>query len=94
VLLAALTVAVHLIASASIAAPPAIGLLASAQMGVPAAVISLGLEQHAIDQRQASAIFCAALVSIVSCAAGAAIAHRGERKPVDSAAVHQARTDP
>lgn len=74
--LAALTVLVHLLASAVIRSRPAIGLLASAQMGVPAAVIAVGLPAHAIDQAQASAIFCAALVSIVALSAGAAILRR------------------
>jgi hypothetical protein len=41
-------------------------------MGVPAAVIALGLPLGTIDQAQASAIFCAALISIIVCAAGAA----------------------
>lgn len=72
VLLAALTLAVHLVAARVIRAPPAIGLLASPQLGVPAAVIALGLPIHAIDQGQASAIFCSALISIGACAAGAA----------------------
>jgi Kef-type K+ transport system membrane component KefB len=74
--LAALTVLVHVLASAAIRSRPAIGLLASAQMGVPAAVIAVGLPAHAIDQAQASAIFCAALVSIVALSAGAAILRR------------------
>jgi Kef-type K+ transport system membrane component KefB len=75
-LLAAFTIAVHVLISALIRAPRAVGLLASAQMGVPAAVIALGLPAHAIDQGQASAIFCAALVSIGACTAGAAILRR------------------
>jgi hypothetical protein len=87
VLLAALTLVVHLVASRVIRTPPAIGLLASAQMGVPAAVIALGLPIHAIDQAQASAIFCAALISIGACAAGAAILRRGtEADHVDTRA--------
>jgi len=88
VLLAALTLAVHLLAARLIRAPPAIGLLASAQLGVPAAVIALGLPIHAIDQGQASAIFCSALISIGACAAGAAHlrrettdSHRAKRAP-------------
>ena len=76
-LLAAAAVAVHLITSRVLRTPPAIGLLASAQIGVPAAVIALGLPSGAIDQGQASAIFCAALVSIGACAVGAAILRRG-----------------
>jgi Kef-type K+ transport system membrane component KefB len=75
-LLAALTVVVHVVAGRVIGARPAIGLLASAQLGVPAAVIALGLPSHAIDQAQASAIFCAALISIGACATGAAILRR------------------
>jgi Kef-type K+ transport system membrane component KefB len=76
--LAALTIAVHVLASAAIRAPKAVGLLASAQMGVPAAVIAIGLPVHAIDQGEASAIFCAALVSIGACTAGAAILRRDQ----------------
>jgi Kef-type K+ transport system membrane component KefB len=88
VLLAGLTIAVHVVTSRVIRTPPAIGLLASAQMGVPAAVIALGLPSHAIDQGQASAIFCAALISIAACAAGAAILRRGAPPSVpESAAV-------
>ncbi len=75
-LLAGLTILVHVLVSVLIRAPPSVGLLASAQMGVPAAVIALGLPAHALDQAQASAIFCAALVSIGACAAGAAILRR------------------
>jgi Kef-type K+ transport system membrane component KefB len=74
--LAALTIVVHVAAGRAIGARPAIGLLASAQLGVPAAVIALGLPIHAIDQRQASAIFCASLIAIAACAAGAAILRR------------------
>jgi Kef-type K+ transport system membrane component KefB len=75
--LAVFAIAVHVLASIAIRAPKAIGLLASAQMGVPAAVIALGLPAHAIDQAQASAIFCAALVSIASTSAGVALLRRG-----------------
>jgi Kef-type K+ transport system membrane component KefB len=80
-LLAAGTVAVHLVTSRVLRTPPAIGLLASAQIGVPAAVIALGLPSGAIDQGQASAIFCAALVSIGACAAGAAILRQARSVP-------------
>jgi Kef-type K+ transport system membrane component KefB len=76
VLLAVLAVAVHVIVSIVIRAPRAVGLLASAQVGVPAAVIALGLPDHAITEGQASAIFCAALVSVVVSAAGAAMLRR------------------
>jgi Kef-type K+ transport system membrane component KefB len=78
VLLATGAIATHVLVSVLIRAPRAIGLLASAQMGVPAAVIALGLPAHAINQGQASAIFCAALVSIGACAAGSAILRREE----------------
>jgi Kef-type K+ transport system membrane component KefB len=73
VLLLVLAVAVHVAASVVIRAPRAVGLLATAQVGVPAAVIALGLPAHAITQGQASAIFCAALVSVAVSAAGAAL---------------------
>jgi Kef-type K+ transport system membrane component KefB len=74
--LAVLAIGVHVIVSLLIRAPAAVGLLASAQMGVPSAVIALGLPTRAIDQGQASAIFCAALVSIGACTAGAAMLRR------------------
>jgi Kef-type K+ transport system membrane component KefB len=74
--LAAGAIGVHVLASMAIRAPRAIGLLASAQMGVPAAVIALGLPAHAINQGEASAIFCAALASIGACSAGAAMLRR------------------
>jgi Kef-type K+ transport system membrane component KefB len=85
-MLAALAIVVHVVASAVIRAPAAIGLLATAQIGVPAAVIALGLPAHALTQAEASAIFCAALVSIAVCAAGAALLRRGEREGQASAA--------
>jgi hypothetical protein len=77
-LLSVLAISVHVLASMVIRAPKAVGLLASAQMGVPAAVIALGLPAHTIDQGQASAIFCAALVSIAATSAGAAMLRRGQ----------------
>jgi Kef-type K+ transport system membrane component KefB len=79
VALAGLAIVVHVVVSALIRAPRAVGLLATAQIGVPAAVISLGLAAHAITDAQAAAIFCAALVSIVATAAGAAILRRTAR---------------
>jgi Kef-type K+ transport system membrane component KefB len=75
-LLGVFAIVVHLAASVVIRAPRAIGLLATAQVGVPAAIIALGLPAHTIDQGQASAIFCATLVSIGACALGAAILRR------------------
>jgi Kef-type K+ transport system membrane component KefB len=98
VLLAAFAVGVHLLVSILIRAPRAVGLLASAQMGVPAAVIALGLPAHTIDQGQASAIFCAALVSIGACAVGAAMLRRrataqdARRTGADSTAASASRT--
>ncbi|MDQ6817553.1 MAG: cation:proton antiporter [Actinomycetota bacterium] len=77
-LLAAGAIAVHVLASMLIRAPRAIGLLASAQVGVPAAIIALGLPSHALNQAQASAIFCAALASIAACSAGAALLRRAD----------------
>jgi len=95
VLLAAGTIAVHVLVSLAIRAPRAIGLLASAQMGVPAAVIALGLPDHTLDQGQASAIFCAALVTIAACAAGSAILRRrGEAGPTQAQSVGQTLPSP
>jgi hypothetical protein len=67
------------LASISIHAPRAVGLLATAQVGVPAAVIALGLSAHALDQGQASAIFCAALVSTAASSTGAQLLRRAQR---------------
>ena len=75
-LLAASAIAVHVAASVLIRAPRAVGLLATAQIGVPAAVIALGLSARALDQGQASAIFCAALVSTAASAIGAQLLRR------------------
>jgi Kef-type K+ transport system membrane component KefB len=74
--LAALAVIVHVLASVAIRTRPAIGLLATAQVGVPAAVIALGLPVRSITQAEASAIFCAALVSIGVSSFGAALLRR------------------
>ncbi len=76
ILLAGSAIAVHVLASLVSRAPRAIGLLASAQVGVPAAVIALGLPSHAINQAQASAIFCAALASIAASSTGAVLLRR------------------
>jgi Kef-type K+ transport system membrane component KefB len=76
--LSAAAIAVHCLTAVAIRLPAAAGLLASAQIGVPAAAIALGLAAGALDQGQASAIFCAALVSIGACSAGAAILARAE----------------
>jgi Kef-type K+ transport system membrane component KefB len=91
--LAAFAIGVHVFASIAIRAPAAVGLLATAQVGVPAAVIALGLPAHAIDQAQASAIFCAALVSIGSATAGVALLRRGAQAaaPRESVPVAQQR---
>lgn len=75
ILLAGTAIAVHVLASVVIRAR-AIGLLAGAQVGVPAAVIALGLPSHAINQSQASAIFCAALASIAASSTGAVLLRR------------------
>lgn len=75
-LLGSAAIAVHIAASVLIRAPRAIGLLATAQVGVPAALIALGLSNHALDQGQASAIFCAALVSTTASATGAQLLRR------------------
>jgi hypothetical protein len=74
-----------------IRAPKAVGLLASAQMGVPAGVIALGLPAHAISQAQASAIFCAALVSIGATSAGATLLRREQGSSARADGTHQAK---
>ena len=76
VALCTLTVVVHVIAAATLRLPAAAGLLASAQVGVPAAVIALGLPEHALTEAQASAIFAAALASIVVSSVGGALIRR------------------
>ena len=95
VMLAVLTIAVHVLVSVVIKAPRAVGLLASAQVGVPAAVISLGLADRTLTQAQASAIFCSALASITACAAGAAILRRsaGDHAGEEDAASDGRRAD-
>lgn len=65
------TITVHVLVSRAIRAPLGVGLLASAQVGVPAAVIALGLPLGVLDQAQASAILCAA-VMLLTLAGGAA----------------------
>jgi Kef-type K+ transport system membrane component KefB len=90
-LLAAFAIAVHVLASMVIQAPKAVGLLASAQIGVPAAVIALGLPAHAIDQAQASAIFCAALVSIGATSAGATLLRREQGSSARADATHHGK---
>jgi len=71
--LLAATLAVHLVISRVIRAPWSTGVLASAQMGVPAAVIALGLPIDALDQAEASAILCAAILSLVLAGAAARV---------------------
>jgi len=78
-LLIGCALAIHVVAARAIRAGVAVGLLATAQMGVPAAVIALGLAQHTIDQGQASAVFCAALVSIAATSVGAALLRRSNK---------------
>ncbi|MDA0161609.1 cation:proton antiporter [Solirubrobacter ginsenosidimutans] len=77
-LLSAAAIAVHCLTAVALRLPAAAGLLASAQIGVPAAAIALGLAAGTLTQGQASAIFCAALVSIGACSAGAAILSRAQ----------------
>lgn len=76
VALCGLTVAVHVGTALLLRLPTPIGLLATAQVGVPAAVIALGLPLHALDQAQASAIFAAALGTIVASSLGGALTRR------------------
>jgi Kef-type K+ transport system membrane component KefB len=74
--LSAAAIVVHCLMAVAIRLPVAVGLLTSAQIGVPAAAIALGLSARALSEGQASAIFCAALVSIGACSAGAALLGR------------------
>ena len=94
ILLAGAAIAVHVLASVVIRAPRAIGLLASAQVGVPAAVIALGLPSHAINQGQASAIFCGALASIAACSTGAVLLRRAATPARPAAVAAPAHPDP
>jgi Kef-type K+ transport system membrane component KefB len=68
--LAVLNVVIHLIASAILRRPRAVGLAASAQLGVPAAVASLGLAEHVLTSADATAIVVAAVVSLAVCTLG------------------------
>jgi Kef-type K+ transport system membrane component KefB len=86
--LAGCAIAVHVAVSVLIRVPAAVGLLASAQMGVPAAAIALGLPAGALNQGQASAIFCAALVSIGACTAGAEILGRRQAAAAPPEPIH------
>lgn len=72
VVLAALNVAVHLLASTLRGLPASAGLTATAQLGVPAAVASLGLAEHVLSAQVATAIVAAALVSLAVCTFGVA----------------------
>ena len=91
VALCGLTVVVHLATVRALRLPTATGLLATAQVGVPAAVIALGLPLHALTQAQASAIFAAALASILVSSLGGALMRRrvGARLPPPGAAAGQ-----
>jgi Kef-type K+ transport system membrane component KefB len=85
-MLSAAAIAVHTLTAVAVRLPAAAGLLVSAQIGVPAAAIALGLTEGALDQGQASAIFCAALVSIGACSAGAAILTRAQARQLGGVA--------
>ena len=102
VALCGLSIAVHLITAAALKLPTATGLLATAQVGVPAAVIALGLPLRALDQAQASAIFAAALATILISSVGGALTRRRadaglprpERRPVRPARRRRRRPPP
>jgi Kef-type K+ transport system membrane component KefB len=78
--LVALNVAVHLLAGRIVRQPRAASLVASAQLGVPAALVALGLPEHVLTPSQAAAIILAALLSIATCAIGAAMLERDRRE--------------
>jgi Kef-type K+ transport system membrane component KefB len=70
--LAVLNTAVHLLAAFIMRQPLAGALLATAQLGIPAALVALGLPEHVITPAQGAAILAAALISVATCAVGAA----------------------
>jgi Kef-type K+ transport system membrane component KefB len=83
-LLVALNVLIHVLASGALRRPPAGALAASAQLGVPAAVASLGLSLHAISAVTATAIVLAALASLLVCTAGIELLARQAPRAAES----------
>ena len=90
VVLAALNVTVHLLASRLRGLPPSAGLTATAQLGVPAAVASLGLAEHVLSAQVATAIVTAALVSLAVCTFGVASLLKQSKPPADDARLRPA----
>jgi Kef-type K+ transport system membrane component KefB len=72
-------VVVHVLAAKVIRAPTWTALVVTAQLGVPAAVVKLGLSQGVLRPGQGAAIILGALVSMLICAAGTALAGRTAR---------------
>jgi Kef-type K+ transport system membrane component KefB len=69
--------AVHVACALIFRLPVAGGLLATAQLGVPSAIATLGLGTGLLRPGQAAALLAAVLVSLGTCAAGAAmLGHR------------------
>jgi Kef-type K+ transport system membrane component KefB len=69
-------VAVHVLAGQVIRAPIWTALIVTAQLGVPAAVVKLGLSDGVLRPGQGAAIILGALVSLLVCAVGTALAGR------------------
>lgn len=92
--LAAGAVAVHVGAALVLRLPIGVGLLASAQLGVPSAVATLGLATGLLGPGQAAAILAAVLLSLIACAAGAALLGHADGLGDRTAPALKAEPDP
>jgi Kef-type K+ transport system membrane component KefB len=70
---------VHVLAGLVIRVPLWTSLVVCAQLGVPAAVVKLGLANGVLKAGEGAAVISAALVSLVICATGAALAKSSAR---------------
>jgi Kef-type K+ transport system membrane component KefB len=75
--LAAASIAVHLVAGLVWRLPLSMGLVASAQLGVPAAVVSIGLATNQLTAAQGAAVMASLLVTLGACALGGAMLGQG-----------------
>ncbi len=82
VLLVALALAVHVIASRLTGQPVAAGVLASAQLGVPSAIVALGLTEHVLSANEAGAIITAAMATVIISGAASSVLARAEPEPL------------
>ena len=69
-MLAAASIAIHLVAGLVWRLPLSMGLVASAQLGVPAAVVSIGLATNQLTAAQGAAVMASVLVTLGACAIG------------------------